>query len=76
MPAISSMLASRLTTASSLARSLAPTAIVTDRTAGMATGTAATVSTSANCKVVSMLSPRNRAVARIRITRLNASTIR
>jgi hypothetical protein len=36
----------------------APTAIVTDSTVGIATGIAATVSTSANCSVVRIGSPR------------------
>ena len=51
-PANSSMDASRLTIASRSASLRAPTAMVTDSTAGMATGIAATVSTSANCSVV------------------------
>ena len=37
---------------------LDPTAIVTESTVGMATGIAATVSTSANCSVVRIASPR------------------
>jgi hypothetical protein len=76
MPAISSMAASRLTIASLRASSRAPTAIVIDSTAGMATGTAATVRTRANSRVVSMGSPRKRATPRIRITRAMAMTIR
>ena len=50
MPAISSMATSRLTIACFVARSSAPTAIVTDGPVGIATGIAATVSTNANCK--------------------------
>ena len=38
----------------------APTAIVTDRTVGNATGTAATVNTKANCSVSIIGSPRKR----------------
>ena len=51
-PASSSMATSRLTIAFFVASSRAPTAIVTDSTVGIATGIAATVSTSANCSVV------------------------
>ena len=70
------MLARRLTIASFVASSRAPTAIVTDSTVGIATGIAATVSTSANCSVSIMLSPRNNARARIRATRTTATTIK
>ena len=48
MPAISSMDSRRATMALLRDSARAPTAIVTDRTAGIATGMAATVSTSAN----------------------------
>ena len=54
----------------------APTAIVTDKTVGIATGMAATVSTRANWRVVAMLSPRNRAAARINGTRATATMMR
>ena len=49
-PANSSMATNWLTIACFLASRRAPTAMVTDNTVGMATGIAATVSTSANCK--------------------------
>ena len=49
------MATSRLTTACFRARMRAPTAMVTDNTVGIATGMAATVNTSANCKVVAKL---------------------
>ena len=48
MPAISSTAASLVMIAPSLARDIAPTAIVTERTAGRAAGIAATISTNAN----------------------------
>ncbi len=48
MPAISSIATRRVTIAFIRARTDAPTAIVTDRTAGKATGMAATVRISAN----------------------------
>ena len=57
-PASSSIATSLLTMACFLASSRAPTAIVTDSTVGIATGIAATVSTSANCSVVRIGSPR------------------
>lgn len=57
-PASSSMATSLLTIACFLASRRAPTAIVTESTIGIATGMAATVSTSANCSVVRMGSPR------------------
>ena len=57
-PASSSIATSRLTIALFLASRRAPTAIVTDNTVGIATGIAATVSTSANCSVVRTASPR------------------
>ena len=76
IPANSSMATSRLTIACFAASSRAPTAMVTDSTVGIATGMAATVSTSANCKVVIILSPRNSATVRINTTNTTASTIR
>ena len=65
-----------LTTACFLASSRAPTAIVTDSTVGIATGIAATVSTSANCRVVSTALPRIREAATITATRTTARRIR
>jgi len=50
-----------LTIALFLASNRAPTAMVTDNTVGIATGIAATVNTRANCKVVSIWSPRKTA---------------
>ena len=67
IPASSSIAARCVTIACFSASFRAPTAMVTESTAGMATGTAATVKTKANCNVVSMLSPRNKATARIKI---------
>ena len=52
------MATSLLTIACFFASRRAPTAIVTDRTVGIATGIAATVSTRANCNVVRIGSPR------------------
>ena len=63
IPANSSMATSRLTIASFRASRRAPTAIVTDNTVGIATGIAATVSTKANCSVVTIGSPRKIATA-------------
>ena len=51
-PASSSMATNLLTIACFFASRRAPTAMVTDRTVGIATGIAATVSTRANCNVV------------------------
>ena len=60
-PANSSIATSLLTIACFFASRRAPTAIVTDSTVGIATGIAATVSTSANCNVVRIGSPRKNA---------------
>ena len=57
-PANSSIATSLLTIACFFASRRAPTAIVTDKTVGIATGMAATVSTSANCNTVKIGSPR------------------
>jgi len=70
------MAARRVTIASRLARVRAPTAMVTDRTVGIATGIAATVSTSANCSVVSIGSPRNSATRMMIATSTTARMIR
>jgi len=70
------MEARRLTMACLAARIRAPTAMVIERTVGMATGTAATVRTNANRIVVSMGSPRNSATVMIKITRTKARTMR
>ena len=75
-PASSSMATSRLTMAFLLANRRAPTAMVTDRTVGIATGMAATVSTSTNCKVVRNGSPRIIYTTTITATMTNASKIR
>ncbi len=75
-PAISSMAANRLTTACLAARMRAPTAMVTDKTVGMATGMAATVSTSTNCSTVSSGSPRSAAAIRMTTASAAARTIR
>ena len=56
IPANSSMAAKRLTIASFFAKTLAPTAIVTVKTAGIATGIAEIVKTSENIKSSLMLS--------------------
>ena len=70
------MAASRLTIACFLASWRAPTAIVTDSTVGIATGMAATVSTSANCTVVRIGSPRTTATVTITATSAAARMIR
>jgi hypothetical protein len=70
------MATNRLTIACFLASRRAPTAIVTDSTVGMATGIAATVSTSANCNVVRIGSPRKIANAMITATKATARIIR
>ena len=75
-PASSSMATSRLTTACLAASSRAPTAIVTDSTVGIATGIAATVSTRANCNVVTVGSPRSSETATITATKTAARMIR
>ena len=75
-PASSSIATSRLTIACFLASSRAPTAIVTDSTVGIATGIAATVSTSANCSVVNNASPRAIETTMITATSASARTIR
>ncbi len=76
IPAISSIAASLLTIAFLFASAAAPTAIVTDSTAGRATGMAATVKTNANCSVSIRLSWRNMATMKMRTTREAAKTIR
>jgi hypothetical protein len=58
MPAISSMDSRRETIAFSRASSFAPSAIVIDRTAGMATGTEATSRIRTNSASRRMLTPR------------------
>ena len=55
-PASSSIATSFLTIASLLARFIAPTAIVTDKTAGSAAGIAATIKTRENLKISNRLS--------------------
>ncbi len=59
MPAISSMDSRRDTMAFIRDRATAPTAMVTDNTAGMATGIEATVRISANCTRSSKAAPRS-----------------
>ena len=59
MPAISSMDSRRVTMAFSLDRARAPTAMVTDSTAGRATGMEATVRMRANCTRFRMWAPRS-----------------
>ena len=66
MPAISSMATSRETIAFIRASFSAPTAIVTESTAGSATGIEATVRMSANCTVSSSGSWRKSAATPIR----------
>ena len=75
-PASSSMATNLLTMACCLASRRAPTAIVTDSTVGIATGIAATVSTSANCSVVRIGSPRRLDTSTITVTNATASTMR
>ncbi len=75
-PASSSIATSRLTIAFFFASRRAPTAIVTESTVGIATGIAATVSTSANWSVVKSGSPRTIEIATITATRASARTIR
>ena len=75
-PASSSMATSRVTIACLSASSQAPTAIVTDRTVGMATGMAATVRTSANWRVSATGSPRRIETMTITVTRATASRMR
>jgi hypothetical protein len=75
-PATSSMAASLLTMASFLASSIAPTAMVTERTAGRAAGMAATTSTRANYKVCRRLSCLRVATMNTRVTRIMARMIR
>jgi len=70
------MATSRLTMALFLARSRAPTAIVTDSTVGIATGIAATVRTRANCSVSRTGLPRTIDTTVITATRVRASRIR
>ena len=76
IPAISSIETSLLTMASFLANARAPTAMVTVRTAGIATGMAATSSTSANCPVPRMLWWRNRAAIKMVMTSALARIMR
>ncbi len=68
MPAISSMETSRDTIAFIRASFSAPTAMVTDSTAGSATGIEATVRMSANCTVSSSGSWRKSAATPIKST--------
>ena len=75
-PANSSIATNRVTIAFFLASRRAPTAIVTDKTVGIATGIAATVSTRANCNVVRIGSPRKIATATIAVTITTARMIR
>jgi hypothetical protein len=75
-PASSSTTGRWLTTAWRRASVRAPIAIVTDSTAGRATGTEAIVTTSANSSVVETLSPRASETATITATSTSASTIR
>ena len=70
------MATNRLTMAFLLASRRAPTAIVTERTVGMATGIAATVSTRANCRVVRKASPRMSETTMISATMAAARMIR
>ena len=76
MPAISSMATSLLTIAFFFASNEAPTAIVTDKTAGNATGMAAIVNTSANCRVSTKLSCLNIETIKINAIIKAASTIK
>lgn len=74
-PASSSIEGSRVTIACFLASSLAPTAMVTDRTVGMATGIAATSRMSANWRVVRTSSPRTSAIVTMIATKTAAKTM-
>ena len=76
MPASSSIAASRLTIASRCASMRAPTAMVIERTVGIATGIAATVRIRVNCSVVISRSPRTSATVRMTIARAIAMTMR
>ena len=75
-PASSSMAVSFETMAWRRARFMAPTAMVTDSTAGRATGMAETVSTRAKRRISSGASPRNSATITIRATRKRVTKIR
>ena len=75
-PAISSTAGRWLTTASCLASSRAPTAIVTDRTAGRATGIEAIVTTNANSRVLVRPVPRTSETTTMTVTRESARTMR
>ena len=75
-PASSSIATRRDTMAFLVASSRAPTAMVTDNTVGIATGIAATVRTSANCKVVRTGSPRRIETTTITATSTTARTMR
>ena len=75
-PASSSIATSRLTIAFFFASSRAPAAIVTDSTVGIATGIAATVSTSANCSVSRTGLPRTIDTTVITATSATARSIR
>ncbi len=75
-PPSSSTAARWLTTASCLASCAAPTAMVTDSTAGNATGIDATVTTSANSSSSVTGFPRSNPTARITPTSTSARTIK
>ena len=75
-PASSSTVDSLVTIACFAARARAPRAMVTDSTAGMATGTAAMVRTRANWSTSSSLSPRNTATTNMSMASTTAMTRR
>ena len=75
-PASSSTAGRWLTTASLRAKVRAPTAIVTDKSAGRATGTEAIVTTRANSSVVEVELPRASDTATMTATSPSASMIR
>ncbi len=75
-PAISSMATSLLTMASFLASATAPTAMVMDRTAGIAAGIAATIRTRANWSVSSRFSCRTSETTKVMETRAIARMMR
>ncbi len=75
-PAISSIATSLLTIASFLARAIAPMAMVTDSTAGRATGIEAIVRTRANCNVSRRLSWRRMAAMKTIATSAAAIAMR
>ena len=76
IPAISSIDSSRVTIAFILDSATAPTAIVTDSTAGIATGIAATVRISANWMRVSTSTPRESSTITSTATKTRLSQIR